>query len=360
MCHRAAVYSLRERRVLWHREYSTSWAYPFNAREEHINTCVPYLLGESVVYTATWKKDDKYVLEAYDFRTGQRLYESPVLHADWARCQQAFELYRKDNTVHSKVVEAAPGKEVVLQLRDATPTASGVVKCTGFDAIQGGNGRLLSSITKLWLHPSRVFVHTPTRQLALVYVGIQGTNPGALASYTVHVVQRFSFTPDRGFSFLCVDAVIVDGNQIPSKWAVSPRCKFFGISPFFQTAFWLELPGPNENPLMYHYRLSSYPLVRTESSSLRNAADTQVRSELLLPPGAPGIRHCYELGDRVRVMFPTGPIPVARNAGDILRIRPGGIWFTDDGTLMLRYRSDAYLVSFTQHPQGLDSWWLYV
>ncbi|BCS21562.1 uncharacterized protein APUU_21994S [Aspergillus puulaauensis] len=357
---RAAVYSLRERRVLWHRDYSIPWAHPFNGHQENINACVPYLLGEWVVYTATWKKDDKYMLEAYDFSTGERLYESPVLHADWAWRQQAFEVYRTDNTVHSKVIEPAPGKEVILQFLNATATASGSVKYTGFEAIQGSTGRVLSSINDLWRHPSRAFVHAPTRQLALVYVGIQGTNPGALAGYTVHVVQRLSFTPDRGFSFLCLDAVIVDDNQIPLWLAVSPLFKFFGISPFFQTAFSLESACPNEHPLIPDYPLFSYPLIPTESSSLRHAADTQVRSELRLPPDAPGIRHCYELGDRVRVILPKGPndtaIPVEQTLPAIIRMPHDPICFTDDGNLISCYGVDASLVSVTHHLPGLDPW----
>ncbi|KAL4956376.1 hypothetical protein BDW69DRAFT_181678 [Aspergillus filifer] len=88
-----AVYSLAKRKTLFQRDYSTMVG---NSLEQTVisrSATIPYMLGKSRLYTATNIDHSRnhYVLECYNFRTQERVFQTDILGDDWFNVHTKFD-----------------------------------------------------------------------------------------------------------------------------------------------------------------------------------------------------------------------------------------------------------------------------
>ncbi|KAL3478266.1 hypothetical protein BJX99DRAFT_256592 [Aspergillus californicus] len=126
---RTVVFSLVKQKILWHRD--------LNAGQS--TQVVPFLVGESRVYVATrGQPHTPWLLEAYDLKCGERLYQSNVLSIFW------YSGYLLHGPEYARVIKAAYGEEFLLQTstpdytRECKPWSQNTI-----DIIRGISGHVI-------------------------------------------------------------------------------------------------------------------------------------------------------------------------------------------------------------------------
>ncbi|KAL5342757.1 hypothetical protein BJX70DRAFT_394598 [Aspergillus crustosus] len=199
------VYSRTESKILWHRDLDV----PGNNITGPKTPIIPYQLGKSTVYTATWCLTQRYVLEAYDFRTGVHIYESPVLAQNWHLTSDPSEPFMSKR----RSTEA----DIWIQ---------------GIDIIQGSTGMPLYTIDLPHCHLTQIFSDSKTSQL--VVVNELDDSSTLLRAFTL---RRYTYTPGSDFRLLHTDVLLVgyDGPlEVPNS-RPPPRPPI-AIDPFQMTA----------------------------------------------------------------------------------------------------------------------------
>ncbi|KAL4914327.1 hypothetical protein BDW62DRAFT_145238 [Aspergillus aurantiobrunneus] len=263
MQNRDVVFCLRYERTLWSRDEQialTGNAY----RVRDINA---YLLGRARVYTATWSPPHgKYVLEAYQWRQGGRLYESAVLPSNWAQVNFPAQWEPLD-IQHSKLMRPTNGRELILQINtDPNQYASGF----GVDIIRGLDGHLIRTIPFTGAVLPGIPIHLPTKQAVILEK--LSELPPELAGYSVIIMHRFFYDRQRGFPSSCADALLIHGNV----YKIPQHQNLLQIDPFRMAFF---LPTGLGCKHRYAGAIGSRAIIPTDDQPLCEAVQAAVETD---------------------------------------------------------------------------------
>ncbi|KAL4964206.1 F-box protein [Aspergillus stella-maris] len=353
---KAAVFSLVEEKILFEREYSLKLDHESDFGGPPVEATIPYLLGESLVYTGTWSPQRrKYVLEAYDFRTQARVYESDVLSPDWLRDNTQRDFHRgapRGGALH-RLGLIHDGTELILQdFEIEDPKIPGDFP-SGLHIISGTTGekiQILQEPTDTSL--MKVSINASADQLVIFgranYCGyVQPNDPewGFVQNYRYYTIRRFTRAKGGRFTLQCTDMLVIPPD-LADEMDVTKVIK--AVDPFNMTALVGARSAHNDPYQMCGYQeLHGCPLVPTNDPQIYRAAKEVARykyQEVFKAPD-PKVRQCYVPGDLRKFTLPRcgGPWEGAKIADTPLLPRYSAwykgyfiedekyLYFSDDG-----------------------------
>ncbi|KAL4962510.1 F-box protein [Aspergillus stella-maris] len=235
---RAAVVSLQTKSIIFKRDYAFTLPLDYCESYERVNATIPYLLGDSRVYAGSWDpQKQKYLLEAYDLCTQQRLYRSDVLDPHWLWFNKEVVLY-SEATIgarFNKLARTANGTELILQLSGAKrgiPYAG-----TGIKIIAGDNGQCIQIIPAPdGTTVDQVFTHPSSKQIVIVNMTGSAQIWDVMRTYWPYTIHRFVRTAGGDFAYF--PAEVVFG---PDKGSVGEDYgSVIAINPFTMTVVTLK------------------------------------------------------------------------------------------------------------------------
>ncbi|KAL4881797.1 hypothetical protein BJY04DRAFT_54122 [Aspergillus karnatakaensis] len=211
--------------TLWYRDEAVS----LDQSQGNTRKKIPFLIGQSNIYAATWSSyAAKYVLEAYDFRSGRQLYESAVLPGDWSMRTGMDQVgYVSPNFRGHKLLKTAKDEELLMLFANQ-------LLGVGIDIVQGSTGLCIYRIAPTLLDISNVLVHSLTSQFVIVDDFTCIISP-FWTEHRISVLRSFAYQQNSNtVSWLHTDVVLAPQYTSPGHHRLCQS--LLAINPFTMTA----------------------------------------------------------------------------------------------------------------------------
>ncbi|RDW64434.1 uncharacterized protein DSM5745_09845 [Aspergillus mulundensis] len=348
---RNLVYSPDENKVLWS-EFTTPSARKGKGKgkgsdKNIIMPRVPYLLGQSTVYTAPWERPFRWIV-AINFRTRAQLWKMK-LHIATSNSKKA-------PTRHMRIIQAANGAELLLHSRvSEKKQLEGVSIINGKTGIRLGHVEYPNPSSTSTLHLDSILAHPASRQMAIIDIISEYGNAKLSAhqfiSWTrVVLLSHYAYNPNTGYSLLHTDALLAGHAHNPLQVPKRPRPSQVIVNPFYRTAIVssLEQRDPNERAEMCFYSCVMEP---TENAKLRACAEAVLAERFKKASAVPTLRQCFVLGEVETVTVPSMSRDAqGGKAREDLRLPDFKVsdsgHFTDDGSVVVCTGHPQYFLRF--------------